>query len=400
MRDLTEQVAAAVGALPAVDQHCHTLVRDWSDLGDAGAPRWRHCFTEARRPRSLSADVPASTGYRQFLRAMGTYLGETGGTRVDLEDRVVGRRAERLAADPEAYAHRLFDDAGVSALLVDTGFGPRPLATDVLERLVGRSVRTVVRVESIAEQCLGAAGRASVTRIAFTDRLLEALEAAIADGVVGFKTIAAYRAGLDLPEPSAARVAGALRRLDRATQARRLDDRTVIAHVVWTAARLGAVHGLPLQVHVGFGDEDVHLPTADPTLLRPLFRDPTTEACPVVLLHNHPYVDQAAYLASVYPQVLVDLSLSIPLLGEAGAGRAIASALALCPVSKLLAGSDGHSYPEMHWRGMRLWREALGRVLAAEVEAGRMDVAEVEPVARSVLSANSERVYGLAGASG
>jgi hypothetical protein len=39
--------------------------------------------------------------------------------------------------------------------------------------------------------------------------------------------------------------------------------------------------------------------------------------------------------------------------------------------------------------------EALGRVLAAEVAAGRMDEAEVEPIARGILAGNSERVYRL-----
>ena len=49
----------------------------------------------------------------------------------------------------------------------------------------------------------------------------------------------------------------------------------------------------------------------------------------------------------------------------------------------------------MHWRGMRLWRDALGRVLAEAVAAGRMDEAEVEPVARGILAGNSERLYHL-----
>lgn len=57
---------------------------------------------------------------------------------------------------------------------------------------------------------------------------------------------------------------------------------------------------------MGFGDADVHLPEADPTLLRALFRDRRTEGCPVVLLHSYPFGAQAAYLASVYPQVHVD----------------------------------------------------------------------------------------------
>jgi hypothetical protein len=154
-----------------------------------------------------------------------------------------------------------------------------------------------------------------------TGALLEYLDRAVAAGAIGFKSTAAYRAGLDLPEPSASQVAGAFRRLDRAAQARRLDDPVSVAHVVWTAVRLAAARGMPLQFHVGFGDEDVHLPAADPSFLRPLFREPSTEECRVVLLHNHPFVDRPGCLASVFPQVHVDLSLTIPLLGGVGAER-------------------------------------------------------------------------------
>ena len=38
---------------------------------------------------------------------------------------------------------------------------------------------------------------------------------------------------------------------------------------------------------------------------------------------------------------------------------------------------------------------SVGRVLAAEVAAGRMDEAEVEPTARGILAGNSEWVYRL-----
>jgi predicted TIM-barrel fold metal-dependent hydrolase len=393
--DLDDRVGATVANVPAVDHHCHGLVAAWASLGDPNAPAWRRCFTEAVRPVSLVRDVAVSTGYREFLRAIASYLGEDIGEPVGLEARVVQRRASTLAAEPDAYIRRLFDDARISTLLVDTGYGSSASTPADLARTIGRPVRTIIRIESIAEGCLAARGRRSLTRLAFTGTLLEELDGAVAAGAVGLKSIAAYRAGLDLPEPSASKVAGAFRRLDRKAQAHRLDDPVIVAHVVWTAARLAATRGVPLQFHSGFGDEDVHLPAADPSLLRPLFREPSTEECRVVLLHNHPFVDQAAYLASVFPQVHVDLSLTIPLLGWAGAERAIASTLALCPTTKLLAASDGHSYPEMHWRGMRLWRDALGRVLTMEVAAGRMDEAEVEPIARGILAENSERVYRL-----
>ena len=387
-------IAQRLAGLPAIDQHCHAPLAAWQSLGE-GPPAWRRCFTEAVRPESLATDVPASRGYLEFLRAMADFLELGPGDRS--EAAVARRRDEMALAEGSGYLRLLFDDAGIVDLLVDTGYGGAGVLTPAaLARAAGRPVHTIVRVESVAQDVLGTVGgQRPMSRIAFTDALAERLARALVEGVVGFKSIAAYRGGLDLPEPSARAVAGALRRIDRVAQARRLDEPTLVAHVVWTTARLAAERGVPLQFHTGFGDSDVHLPTADGSLLRPLLRDPATEACPIVLLHAFPFVAQAAYLASVYPQVHVDLSLAIPLLGGAAAGRLIAEALALCPVTKLLAASDGHSYPEMHWRGVRLWGEALGRVLAGEVAAGRLDDAEVEPIAAAILAGNSRRLYRL-----
>jgi predicted TIM-barrel fold metal-dependent hydrolase len=401
-----DEAAHRIAALPAIDQHCHAPLVRWRSLRTDNAA-WRRCFTEARRPSALSDDVPASAGYREFLSALAAYQGVAyqgvayQGLDADAADRreaaVIERRQAQVRAAGDDYLRRLFDDARIAALLVDTGYGgTRALGVAAFARAAGRPVHIIVRIESLAEELLAAEGaRRAISGVAFTERLTERLEAALAAGAVGFKSIAAYRVGLELPAPPARALAGALRRADRAVQAQRLDDPILVAQVVWTAARLAAERGVPLQFHTGFGDEDLHLPQADPTLLRALLRDPATEACPIVLLHAYPFVAHSAYLASIYPQVHVDLSLAIPLLGGAAAERMIAEALALCPATKLLAASDGHSYPEMHWRGMRLWRSALAAVLATEVNAGRLDDVQVEPLARAILAGNAERIYRL-----
>jgi predicted TIM-barrel fold metal-dependent hydrolase len=395
-RLVADEAAQRIKDLPAIDQHCHALVAGWRSLGP-GEPAWRRCFTEARRPASLTYDVPASAGYREFVRALAAYQGLVVGGAARLEADVVERRAAQVGSAGDDYLSRLFDDAQIRGLLVDSGYGgPEALSVAAFARAARRPVYGIGRIESIAQELLAMeASRRAISGVAFSDLLTERLEGALAAGAVGFKSIAAYRVGLELPTPSARALAGALRQVDRGAQAQRLDDPILVAHVVWIAARLAAARGVPLQFHTGFGDDDLHLPRADPTLLRALLRDPATEACPVVLLHSHPFVAQAAYLASIYPQVHVDLSLAIPLLGGAAAERMIAEALALCPATKLLAASDGHSYPEMHWRGMRLWRIALANVLAREIGAGRMDDSELEPVAGAILAGNAARLYRL-----
>lgn len=327
-------------------------------------------------------------GYREFLRAMAGYLGLD----ANADERTIAEARDRRAT-ADSYLPDLMADAGIGLLLVDTGYGgATALAPATFAKRAGVETRTVVRIEQLAERILGGP-RAPSTPGRFADAVSQAIDEALGNGAVGMKSVAAYRSGLDIREPASQRVRRALG--DRAAQARRIDDPALVATVVRAAAAIGHARGIPLQIHTGFGDEDLHLPTADPGLLRPLLRDPRFEACPIVLLHCYPFVAEAGYLASVYPSVHVDLSLTIPLLGAVGARAALSQALGLCPATKLLAGSDGHSYPEMHWRGAGLWRESLAVVLGAEVAEERMSAEEAASLGTGVLSGNAQRLYRL-----
>lgn len=385
------QLPARLADAPLVDQHCHSLIRGWRSVGQVN-PAWRRCFTEATQAASFERDVPTMRGYTEFVRALARRLDmPVAGDSQALEPEVARRRDGKAATD--GYVKQLFDDARVDTLLIDTGYpGVDALAAAELEILAGRTVRTIVRIESIAEQVLSRRHK-SWTPTAFRDAVRGAIEAELAGGAVALKTVAAYRCGLELSEPTATSVRRAL--TDAVAQARRLDDPALVALVVRTAAAIGRETNLPLQVHTGFGDDDIRLTAADPTLLRSLLQDTHTAGGPIVLLHCHPFVAQAAYLASIYPSVHVDLSLTIPLLGAGGARSAISQALGLCPASKLLAGSDGHSYPEMHWRGARLWRHELIAVLDDEVRADRIDLEHAEAVGRSIMAGNARRLYRL-----
>ncbi|HLZ39206.1 MAG TPA: amidohydrolase family protein [Mycobacteriales bacterium] len=366
-----------------IDAHCHSLTRDWTHVDAPAGPSWRRCFTEGDDPRVL-AEVPALLGYRRFLAALADRLDAPRD-----EAALVSARDALARADPAGYLRRLLTDAGVERLLVDTGFdGPAALPLPDLARLAGLPVDEIVRIESVAEAVL----RDGVDAARFADAVEERLEAAVAGGAVGFKSVAAYRVGLSLPAPSPGEARRAIDRLDRAAHGRRLADPVVVALVVWRAVAVAARHRLPLQFHTGFGDPDVTLPTADPALLTPLLRDRRAEGCPVVLLHCYPYVREAAYLAATYPDTYLDLSLTLPLAAP-GAARLVAEALAMCPATRLIAASDGHSYPEMHWWGAVVWRRALSDALDREV-AG-LDPAAAVAVAAGVLGGNARRLHRL-----
>jgi uncharacterized protein len=389
-----------LGDLPLVDHHCHSLLASWTRAGGGQWPAWRRCFTEASTQAALARDVPGLLGYRHFLGALAELLaiapGGEGHGGEDLERRVVAGRDELAGTDAAGYLRRLLGHAGTAALLVDTGFeGERTLRPSELERAADRPVHEIVRLEVLAGELLQPGNPAGRSLSRFLGGFEERLGTALERGAVAVKSIAAYRGGLWLfRESGQAARRRAFSGLDRAAQADRFDDPVLLPFLVRRAAELAAARQVPLQFHTGFGDRDVYLPQADPALLWPLLRDRRTEDCQVVLLHCYPFVGGAAYLAGTYSQVYMDLSLAIP-LAEPIADRLVGEALGLCPPGKLLAASDGHSYPEMHWWGATVWRRALARVLGAEVEAGGLDEPAARAVAKGILATNATRLYRL-----
>jgi predicted TIM-barrel fold metal-dependent hydrolase len=242
--------------------------------------------------------------------------------------------AARARSDPGEYAARLLRATGTDWLLVDVGFPPAGEALDwwVMGRLAGCEARPVARLED---------------------------GGARPDGCVALKTIAAYRGGLDRVSPDVV----------EALEANEAADRP-----------------LPVQVHTGFGDADLHLWRSDPSYLKPLVE--RFAATPFVLLHCYPFVREAGWMASVYANVFLDLSLTIPFVARAA--EAVREALELAPVSKLLYASDAARTPELFFLAAKRWREALAEMLAESLPPD-----EAERAGRAILRDNALGLYGL-----
>ena len=231
----------------------------------------------------------------------------------------------RLATDPADYAASFLRATNTEILLVDDGYPPAEVGTswDELGELGACRALPVLRLEERGEN---AAAEAATAR----ER-----------GYAGLKTIAAYRGGLD-----------------------RVSEHVVAA----LAANEATGDPLPVQVHCGFGDSDLHLWRSDPGYLKPLierFRD-----TPFVLLHCYPFVREAGWLAHVYGNVWFDLSLTIPHVSRPVA--ALEEALELAPVSKLLFASDAARTPELYLLAATWWRDALAAVLTDITDARRI----------------------------
>ena len=88
----------------------------------------------------------------------------------------------------------------------------------------------------------------------------------------------------------------------------------------------------------------------------------------MVLVHSgYPWVRESAYIASVLPNVYLELSELIP-WGFGQVEWALEMLVGTVPAAKLLYGSDEAGEPEAFWVSALLARRALERVLDRFVE--------------------------------
>ncbi len=366
--------------LPLIDHHCHGVV-----TGELDGPGIESLLTEAA--------WPAPPGTSAFDSQLGFAVRRWCAPVLGLEPSVpaefyLERRSELGAAE---VSERLLRAAGVEAWLVDSGYQTGQVLTPAqLAHLSGTPAYEIVRLEAVAEQV--ARGGASAS--GYGAQFAEALSAA-ARGAVGLKSIAAYRYGLDFDprRPSAAEVLAAADRWLRALDsdpAARLEDPVLLRQAIWTGVDLG----LPLQFHVGFGDPDVRLHRADPSLLHDFLLATRATGTPIMLLHCYPYHRQAGYLAQVFPHVYMDVGEALNHIG-ARSPAVLAEALELTPFHKMLYSSDAFGLPELHYLGATGFRRDLARVTGAFVADGAWSAADAERVGHLIGAANARRVYRL-----
>lgn len=366
--------------LRLVDHHCHGV---WP--GELSRSEFERGISESPHP-----PPPGTTAFDSQLGfAVRRWCAPALGLAPHAPpDEYVARRAELGATEAN---RRLLAAAGLDVLLVDTGHRGDELTTlGALAGLAGAPAAEIVRLEAVAERM--AANGAWPEELA--DDYPAALAQACADAV-GMKSVVAYRAGLDLAaqRPTRAEVVAAARRWLR-QQPARLADPVLLRHTLWTALDVGAERGLPLQFHAGFGDPDLTLHRADPSLLTDFIRAAQPLGVPVVLLHNYPFHRRAAYLAHLFPHVYLDVSLALGYVG-ASAATVLAETLELAPFHKLLYASDAFGLAELYLVGAAVFRQAMDTVLSGFVNRGDWSHADVARVARMVGVDNAVRLYGL-----
>src|SRR5438067_5162310 len=381
---LTGELLQAWAEQPAIDHHCHPL-RRWPY--QLSAVELRSAFTEALEPQLAEHHVVHTAVYQDAIHRIADEV------RCEANEAAV--LAYRNAADSAMYANRLLERTATSTMLVDAGFAmPATFTLAEQEQATGISQREIIRLETLAESLVHEAGDPRE----WFGAIRGALRAGIERGAAGVKTICAYRATLKLQpvDTDDLGVAFSAIRLRPEREEHLRPSGSALCHaLLFEAAQECRELGVPLQLHCGFGDPDVDLAETSPLGLRPLFIDPPYRGLRVALLHCYPYHREAAYLCSVFPDVYMDLSLTIPFAGLEG-GRAMKETLGLCPTSKLLYASDASRYPEVFLVAATLHRQALAEALAELADRNVLSPHDAAAAGREILAGNARRLYHLA----
>jgi predicted TIM-barrel fold metal-dependent hydrolase len=374
-----------LGDVPVVDNHVHPLTH----AQPRDAESFRRAFSEAHGDEIPRDHLGTSVNYRWSVSQIAGHLGVAAAEEVIL--------ARRGALDFEEYARDLLQTARIAYLLLDTGFPPPSQAYSPaeMERMLGIRCRPILRLETLLQDLIVRHETLNGVAHAFDTAVSEAPS----NGYVGLKSIAAYRTGLAIEhvsEDDAETAFGPVREEAVRNGTLRLTSKPLLDYFVLRALRWAATQHMPVQFHTGYGDPDLDLRLANPLHLRAVLEDRDLAGAPIVLLHeSFPYTSEAAYLATVYPHVYLDIAFTLPPLDRLLLRRSVETALGTAPASKVMVSSDGVGIPEQYWLGAVRARAIVAEVLVEMVDAGEIDAEEGSALGRQVLHGTASQVYGL-----
>jgi len=307
------------------------------------------------------------------------------------KDAVVAARDAALRADPPGYVRGLLEAENVVALVADEGYPQPTITREEFETAVGGV--PVHRVGRIEPWIVQARDEGSFDAAA---QRFEAIanEAADDPRLIGFKTIIAYRTGLDVTDPSTSEASDAFDRwrADGWTESRE-HAKPVRDFLLRRAFAIAKERDRVFHVHVGAGDPDVNLTHAKPQDAFAFFVEHQDQ--PILMIHSGwPWVAEATYVGTVLPNVYMDLSELVP-WGWGQIDHSLEMILGSVPAAKVVHGCDESSEPEMFPVSARLVRQALERVLGSFVDRDYLSPADAEALGRGVLAENVRRLHGI-----
>ncbi|KAI9153547.1 hypothetical protein LWI28_012944 [Acer negundo] len=363
-----------------VDAHAHNIVA----LDSAFA--FLNSLSEADGDALTYA--PHSLSFKRNLRNIAEIYG--------CESSLQAVEEYRKSSGLHSISSICFEAANISAVLIDDGLKLDKKQDIEWHKSFVPFVGRILRIESLAEEILNQdkSDGSPWTLDIFIETFLEKLRS-VADKIVGLKSIAAYRSGLEINTNVTKEDAEeGLAEVLLGGKPVRITNKSLIDCIFTHSLEAAVCFDLPLQIHTGFGDKDLDLRLSNPLHLRTVLNDKRFSKCRIVLLHaSYPFSKEASYLASVYHQVYLDFGLAVPKLSVHGMISSIKELLELAPVKKVMFSTDGYASPETYYLGAKIAREVLFTVLRDACIDGDLSVAEAIEAAKDICAQNAINFY-------
>lgn len=373
------ELREAIEKVGLVDAHAHNIVALDSSFSFINA------FTEATGTAALSF-APHSLSFKRNVREIAELYG--------CENSLKGVEEYRRSSGLESSSLKCFEAARISAILIDDGLKLDEKLGIEWHRSLAPFVGRILRIETLAEEILDSEIPDGWTLDKFTEAFVRKLKS-VADKIVGLKSIAAYRSGLEINTNVARKDAEkGLTEVLRDGNPTHIANKSFIDYIFTLSLEVSLSFDLPMQIHTGFGDKDLDLRLSNPLHLRMLLEDERFSKCRVVLLHaSYPFSKEASYLASVYPQVYLDFGLAVPKLSVQGMISSVNELLELAPIKKVMFSTDGYAFPETYYLGAKKARECLFSVLRDACIDGDLTLAEAIEAAKDIFALNAIKFY-------
>ncbi|MEK4027593.1 amidohydrolase family protein [Pseudobacillus sp. FSL P4-0506] len=299
---------------------------------------------------------------------------------------IVEARNKKAKNFPD-YTKELFADANLEGLIMDFGYPQPPINRDDFQQMSGAQIWEIHRIEPVMVEL----GKQKLSFEGFIEKYRDNLEKALKrDGVVGLKTIIAYRSGLEISNKDGKAAASAYEEFLLNEKAPAKAMRDYCFHIAMEECTRADKF---MHIHTGIGDGEVVLSKASPSFLLDTFRKPEYKETKIHLVHGgYPWMEEAAFIVSILPNVYMDISLQNPFTGH-GVERIISQVLELAPFDKVMYGSDAFTVPEMNWLGVKLFKDCFERVLSDWVEKDYMDADQARYIGEMILYKNFENIY-------
>ncbi len=378
-----------------VDSHCHpwrletVLDRDPMGFLDRITMMGMCLISSDLVDEVGEAELRRLTDSTPFARVMQRRLAAFLGCEPDRES-IGDERLRRLRDDAPRYLESLWADVRLAGIVCDEGYPQPTIAMDEFAEKAALPVHRVVRIEPWIARLRESAGSFGELE----DSFVAAAEQAASEQIVAFKSVIAYRTGLDVARPSRGDATAAFERW-------RADDfaetrehaKPVRDLLLYRTLEVARQADRPVHIHCGGGDPEIVLAHARAQDLFPLLHEHVSQ--PIVLIHSgQPWLDEGAYVASILPNVYLELSITMP-WSSLALDTKLESLLGVAPTARVLYGSDESTEPEVLWLSAHIGRAALERVLTRGVEHDWLTAKEASTVGANVLALNTRRLHGI-----